>query len=98
MEIPYNSISVVSSPVQVRSSHLGELNGQLLSCREGFELIASTRSGIICSLHLQFFEKSAFEGSGMLSMPDHSLSFAAREAGYWQRLSSAKVVPIRGGA
>lgn len=97
IEIPFNSICVASISVRVRSSQLGELKGQLLSSREGFEMIATTQDGIICSLHLQFFEKSAFEVPGMLAMPEHSLSFAARESGYWQQLSSAKVQPIGGG-
>lgn len=96
IEIPFHSISVVASPVQVRSAQTGELQGQLLSCREGFELIVSADTGVICSLHLQFYDKSAFEISGMLCLPNHAVSFAAREGGYWQELTYAKVVPIRG--
>jgi hypothetical protein len=96
IEVPFNSISVVSSTVQVRSSQIGELQGQLLSCREGLELIASSDEDVICSLHLQFFERDAFEVSGMLSLRDQAVSFAARETGYWQKLPSAKVLPIRG--
>lgn len=97
IEVPFGSISVVASAVRIRSEQTGELTGQLLSCREGFELIASAASGVICSLHLQFFAEAAFEISGLLSLTDHAVSFAARESGYWHKLPSAKVLPIRGG-
>lgn len=96
IEVPFDSISVVASSVRIRSQQTGELTGQLLSSRDGFELIASAASGVICSLHLQFFERTAFEISGLLALTNHALSFAARETGHWQKLPSAKVVPIRG--
>jgi hypothetical protein len=94
IEIPFSTVSPVSCSVRVRSQQTGELEGQLLSSREGFEILASAGTSTLCSLHLQFFEKSAFEVSGMLSLQDHALSFAARESGHWQKLASAKVIPI----
>jgi hypothetical protein len=87
-------MSAYSAAVQLRSPELGSLDGKLLSAGEGFEILVSSPSAQHCSLHLQFFSESSFSLSGMLMLPELSLSFIARETGEWEKVALGKVVSL----